>query len=233
MAVRLVTLACVGATLVAPALAQQGGDAVRGEDLFRDCAGCHQVGAGAANRIGPHLNHIFDRSAAREEDFRYSAGLRDAADAGLTWDHSTLDAFIANPRDVVSRTRMSYGGMTDARDRADLLAYLRQFSDMPGNIPEAAPTAAVVDHSVAPEVLAIVGDPAYGAYLSTECTSCHQASGEDSGIPSITNWPTVDFVIAMHAYKTGVRDHDVMRMMAGRLSNEEIAALAAYFGNIE
>ena len=90
-----------------------------------------------------------------------------------------------------------------------------------------------MDHSVAPEVLAIIGDPAYGEYLSGECTSCHQVSGADDGIPSITNWPKDDFVIAMHAYKEGVRLHPVMQMMAGRLSDEEIAALAAYFERIE
>ncbi|MCP5038971.1 MAG: cytochrome C, partial [Rhodobacteraceae bacterium] len=53
--------------------------------------------------------------------------------------------------------------------------------------------------------------------------------GSDEGIPAITGWPTEDFVIAMHAYKEKVRPHPVMQMMAGRLSNEEIAALAAYF----
>jgi len=113
------------------------------------------------------------------------------------------------------------------------LAYLRQFSDDPSNIPEAAPTAMGLDHDVAPEVLAIVGDPAYGEYLSGECTACHQTSGAASGIPSITNWPTEDFVVAMHAYKDGVRSHPVMQMMAGRLSNEEIASLAAYFEAVE
>ena len=96
MASRNLTLALVGALLGAPALAQQGGDATRGEELYRDCSGCHQVGAGATNRVGPHLNHIFDRSAAKEEDFRYSASLQEVAEGGLTWDYETLDAFIAS-----------------------------------------------------------------------------------------------------------------------------------------
>jgi len=107
------------------------------------------------------------------------------------------------------------------------------FSDNPRDIPESAPTAVAVDHSVAPEILAIVGDPAYGEYLSGECTSCHQSSGAGDGIPAITNWPTDDFVTAMHAYKEGARAHPVMQMMAGRLSDEEIAALAAYFKDVE
>jgi cytochrome c len=215
------------------AQSEAGGDPQNGERIFRQCSGCHQVGQGAENRIGPQLNNIFDRTAAAAEGFRYSEGLVRAAAGGLTWDFSSLDAYIENPRALVSKTRMNFPGLPEQQDRDDLLAYLRQFSASPENIPEAAPTSAAVDHEVAPEVLAIVGDPAYGEYLSGECTSCHQVSGESNGIPSITNWPSDDFVTAMHAYKVGVRAHPVMQMMAGRLSDEEIAALAAYFESIE
>ena len=215
------------------AYGEAGGDPENGERIFNQCSGCHQVGQGAVDRIGPHLNNIFDRSAGTAEGFRYSDSLQRAAAGGLTWDYETLDSFIENPRSLVSKTRMSFRGLREQQDRDDLLAYLRQYSASPENIPEAAPTAAAVDHAVAPEILAIVGDPAYGEYLSGECTSCHQVSGAGAGIPSITNWPTDDFVIAMHAYKAGVRAHPVMQMMAGRLSDEEIAALAAYFENIQ
>ena len=82
-------------------------------------------------------------------------------------------------------------------------------------------------------MLAIVGDAEYGEYLSSECLTCHQSSGSNDGIPGITAWPTEDFVIAMHAYKQKIRSHPVMQMMAGRLSDEEIAALAAYFSDLE
>lgn len=215
------------------ALADAGGDAERGADIYRQCSGCHQIGQGAVNRVGPHLNGIFDRPAASLEGFRYSNGMQRAAANGLTWNYESLDAFLENPRSLVSQTRMSYRGLREQQDRDDLLAYLRSFSANPQNIPESAPTAAAVDHEVAPEILAIVGDPAYGEYLSGECTSCHQASGAANGIPSITNWPAEDFVVAMHAYKDGVRPHPVMQMMAQRLSNDEIAALAAYFEGIE
>lgn len=215
------------------AQADAGGDPERGADLYRQCASCHQVGEGAVDRVGPQLNGIFDRAAGAVEGFRYSDGMLRAAAGGLVWDYDTLDAYIEDPRSLVSRTRMSFRGVKDQNDRDDLLAYLRTFSADPQNIPESAPTAVALDHSVAPEILAIVGDPAYGEYLSGECTSCHQADGAASGIPSITNWPTDVFVIAMHAYKDGLREHPVMQMMASRLSNEEIAALAAYFEGIE
>jgi len=230
MFARLLALALV--VVCGPANADAGGDAARGETLFQECKSCHQVGQGAVNRIGPHLNNIFDRSAGASEGFRYSRDFERAASGGLFWTYETLNNFIENPRALVSNTRMSFRGFSDPQDRDDVLAYLRQFSASPSNIPESAPTAAAVDHAVAPEILAIVGDPAYGEYLSGECTSCHQISGVGAGIPSITHWPTDDFVTAMHAYKVGVRAHPVMQMMAGRLSDEEIAALAAYFETI-
>lgn len=215
------------------AWADASGDATRGAELFGKCVGCHAVGENARNGVGPHLNEIFDRAPASVEGFRYSAGLKRAASGGLRWDFDTLDAYVENPRSLVSGTRMSFRGFRDQQDRNDVLAYVRLFSANPSDIPEAAPTAQAVDHEVAPEILAIVGDADYGEYLSGECTTCHQESGAANGIPSITLWPEENFVIALHAYKDGVRLHPVMQMMAERLSNDEIAALAAYFAAIE
>ena len=113
------------------------------------------------------------------------------------------------------------------------LAYLRTFSDDPSDIPEAEPTAIAIDHDLDPAILALEGDPEYGEYLASECLTCHQSDGTADGIPSITLWEPEDFVIAMHAYKRKLRPHPVMQMLAGRLNDEEIAALAAYFKTLE
>jgi cytochrome c len=205
------------------------GDAERGESIFRKCKGCHQVGKGAKNRAGPQLNGLFGRKAASVEGFYYSKGIMRAASEGLVWDLERLDAYLENPKALVSGTRMSFRGLKKLQDRHDVLAYLRLFSDDPANIPEAPPTAVLREVELTPEVLALIGDPEYGEYLSSECTTCHLRDGGDQGIPSITRWPVEDFVVAMHAYKRKLRSHPVMQMMAGRLDDEEIAALAAYF----
>ncbi|WP_028030228.1 c-type cytochrome [Gemmobacter nectariphilus] len=230
-AIVLILSAAVGPL---PAAADAIGDAVRGETLFRQhCSACHQIGPGATNRVGPRLTGIFGRRAGSLEDFSYSKAMTRMGRDGLTWTLETLTAYVENPRALVSGTRMNYRGMADPEARSALLAYLREYSDKPQNIPEAEPTAVRTDHDLDPAILALKGDPDYGEYLSSECTTCHQADGSDQGIPSITGWPTEDFVVAMHAYKRQLRPHPVMQMMAGRLSNDEIAALAAFFAALD
>ncbi len=227
------SLAAAIACIAGAAVADELGDQVRGEALFGKCKGCHEIGEGARNRVGPSLNGVFGRQAASVEGFNYSKAFQRAGAKGLEWHVDTLGPFIANPRAIVPGTRMSFRGYDDPRDQADLIAYLRGFSASPANIPEADPTARATDHDIDPEILAIQGDPEYGEYLSSECLTCHRGDGSDEGIPSIVLWPEEIFVIAMHAYKNKARVHPVMNMMAGRLNDEEIAALAAYFATLE
>lgn len=233
MRIFCLSLSVVAAVSFTAAMADDFGDPVAGEQVFKKCARCHQVGAGAKHRIGPHLNGIFGRQAASHGDFRYSKALVRVGTGGLEWHADTLNAFVENPRAMASGTRMSFKGLENAEDRRNLIAFLRTFSENPSDIPEADPTATATDHNLDPTIPALKGDPEYGEYLSSECTTCHQKGGEDDGIPSIVLWPEEDFVSAMQAYKNKDRPNQVMQMMAGRLSAEEIAALAAYFANLD
>jgi cytochrome c len=231
---QVLALALYAATALSVAAADIG-DAAAGADTFQKyCSACHQIGPDAKNRVGPRLTGIYGRRAGKVDDFTaYSKSITRMGNDGLTWTLETLDAYIKNPKALVSGTRMNYRGLADDTQRANLLAFLRNFSDKPQDIPEAEPTAIKRNPDLAPEILAIEGDVEYGQYLSSECVTCHQASGADQGIPSITQWPAEDFVVAMHAYKEKLRPHPVMQMMAGRLSNDEIAALAAYFATLK
>jgi cytochrome c len=229
---RLAIIAFVACFSQPAAANHTDGDVKRGEQVFKKCRSCHRIGDGATNRVGPQLNGLYQRAAGSVDGFKYSASMLRAGADGLVWDHISLDTYLENPKSLISKTRMSFRGLKDADDRADVMAYLRRFSDDPSNIPEASPTRIGTDHEVDPTILALQGDPEYGEYLSSECVSCHQIDGTDTGIPSITNWPIEDFVIAMHAYKDKNRVHPVMQMMAGRLSAEEIAGLAAYFEKV-
>jgi cytochrome c553 len=76
------------------------------------------------------------------------------------------------------------------------------------------------------------GDPALGQYLSSECVTCHQVSGHYQGIPPIVGWPAPLFIDIMNEYRIKKRTNPIMQTIAGRLSAEEIAALATYFGSL-
>ena len=204
------------------------GDAGAGRLVFDECLACHELGDGARHGIGPHLNGLFGRVAASHADFTYSRSFLRLRDDGHVWRAETLDAFLANPGAVAADSRMSFDGIADARARADLIAFLRSVGD---GSSVALLSGGAEDDGIDPAVLAIEGDPEYGAWLSGECTTCHRADGGDKGIPSILRWPEDRFVIAMHDYRSKRRDHPVMQMIAARLSDEDIAALAAYFAS--
>ena len=230
---RATIFALFALALTGMAQASGAGDPALGAAVFKKCQSCHQVGDQAKNRVGPQLNDIFGRTAGGLEGAKYSKSMIRAGQDGLIWSEETLDKFLETPKSLVAKTRMSFRGLKDAEDRANLIAYLRAFSNGSTPVPKLQGTGQGIDIELDPAVLAIVGDAEYGEYLSSECLTCHQSSGSNDGIPGITAWPTEDFVIAMHAYKQKFRSHPVMQMMAGRLSDEEIAALAAYFNDLK
>ncbi|MCW5614403.1 MAG: c-type cytochrome [Rhodocyclaceae bacterium] len=101
--------------------ARAAGDAARGADVFaQECAECHSPKEGK-NKKGPSSFGVVGRRAASLPDFVYSEALKQS---GITWSTERLDAYIANPRGVVSGGKMKYDGLESGRDRTDLLAYL-------------------------------------------------------------------------------------------------------------
>ena len=112
----------LSAALILAGSAAHAQDAARGEKLYEDCAACHPLEPGV-HGIGPTLASIVGRKAGSYADYRYSAALRHS---GLTWTAEALDTFVGDPQAAVPANRMPYAGMPDAKDRADLLAYLRK-----------------------------------------------------------------------------------------------------------
>ena len=72
----------------------------------------------------------------------------------------------------------------------------------------------------------------YGRHLAQECTSCHRIDGVNIGIPSIIGWPHDAFVATMKFYKDGARTNPVMVSVAGSLNDQQVKALATYFGSL-
>ena len=97
-------------------------DPAHGAHIFVQCQACHTNIKGAPNETGPNLWGIFGRKAGTEPGFSYSDAV---AGAGFTWDAAHLNTWLSGPQAMLPGTRMSYPGVKDARDRADVIAYLR------------------------------------------------------------------------------------------------------------
>ena len=117
---RTAVTALLASLLVAPAFAE--GDAARGEAQFKECTACHKLAAGT-NEVGPSLHGIFSRKAGELADFRYSPAMKRS---GVTWTPESLDKYLADPQAFIPANRMPYAGMSNATDRADLIAYLQK-----------------------------------------------------------------------------------------------------------
>lgn len=124
-ALRSIFLAGLLASVAFPALAE--GDAAKGEKVFRKCKACHAVGDGAKNKVGPHLNGIIDAEIASVEGFKYSKAFVAKKAEGVVWNEAELAAYLEKPKKHTPGTKMSFAGLRKEKDRADVIAYLKQF----------------------------------------------------------------------------------------------------------
>ncbi len=103
------------------------GDALiaAGEKVFKKCQACHQVGAGAKNKTGPHLNNVFGRPIGGLDGFRYSASFVAAGEDGRVWDDAEMAGFLAKPKSHIKGTKMSFSGLRKEEEIAAVSAYLK------------------------------------------------------------------------------------------------------------
>ncbi|MDQ0585959.1 cytochrome c [Variovorax paradoxus] len=95
-------------------------DAVRGEQVYARCLACHAL---AVDRVGPRHCGLFGRRAGSVPGFAYSEAMKKSK---IVWNDKTLDRFLANPLAMVPGTAMTYDGVPDPADRANLIAYLKR-----------------------------------------------------------------------------------------------------------
>ena len=109
-------------------------DLSAGEKVFNDaCGGCHSTDQGRATGAGPNLWNVLGRQKASVENFNYSEAFGRLVG---TWTLPELNFFIAAPMDYVPGTNMTSKGVTNTKERADLIAFLRQNSDNPAPPPK-------------------------------------------------------------------------------------------------
>jgi cytochrome c len=107
-------------------------DAAKGEKLFAKCTSCHTATADNKNKVGPGLYGVVGRVSGTHPDFAYSEPMKAHAKA---WTFADLSHFIARPKEFIPGTKMTFPGLPNVQDRADLLAWLNQQSASPAPMP--------------------------------------------------------------------------------------------------
>ena len=115
---------------ITPLLAKA--DIANGEKVFKKCTTCHTVAKNQSAKIGPNLWNIVLAPIAKATDYVYSTALK-----GKTgnWTVENLNQFLHKPREFAPGTKMTFIGVTNDQERADVIAYLRQQADTPAPLP--------------------------------------------------------------------------------------------------
>lgn len=126
-------------------------DAAKGETVFKKCAACHNAEPGGANALGPALYGVMGNPVAGHPGFAFSEALKSK---GGSWDWETMSAWLANPKKFAPGTKMTFAGLGNPQDRADVMAFLNSRDNAPLPVPaapaEAAPDAAATKPGAGP-----------------------------------------------------------------------------------
>jgi cytochrome c len=96
-------------------------DAAKGEQVFKKCAACHNADPGGANALGPALFGTMGAPVAGHPGFPYTDALKSV---GGTWDWDKMSAWLANPKKFAPGTKMTFAGLSNPEDRANIMAFL-------------------------------------------------------------------------------------------------------------
>lgn len=125
----------IAAAIATLGICAEAQDAGKGEEIFKKCAACHQVGEGAKNRVGPVLTGVVGRAAGSFEGYNYGKSMKAAGEAGLVWNAETLSDYLTDPTkflraalaDPKAKAKMAFR-LKKADERQDVIAYLETFS---------------------------------------------------------------------------------------------------------
>ena len=110
-------------------------DAAKGEQTFKKCVACHNADPGGANALGPALFGVMGRPIASHAGFAYSPALKEV---GGAWDWDKMSAWLSNPKKFAPGNKMTFPGLSNPEDRANVLAFLNSRGS---NLPVPPPPA--------------------------------------------------------------------------------------------
>ncbi|MDX2476258.1 MAG: PQQ-dependent sugar dehydrogenase [Gammaproteobacteria bacterium] len=103
-------------------------DDIRGQILFVQCTGCHNIKTGGGHPrdskvpgIGPDLLGVAGSTIAASPGYSYTNALKELSG---TWSAENLDRFLKDPQGFAPGTNMQFQGIADADDRKKLIQYL-------------------------------------------------------------------------------------------------------------
>ncbi len=112
------------------------GNATRGQRVFGACAACHSLQPDQ-NMTGPSLTGLWNCKAGSLTSFsRYSPALQSS---NIVWNDNTLDEWITDPQHLIPGNQMTFAGMKDARQRGDLLAFLKEATQPGASVAQGGP----------------------------------------------------------------------------------------------
>ena len=109
-------------------------DAAAGEQVFKKCTACHNADQGGANALGPSLYGVMGNPVASHPGFAFTDALKGK---GGSWDWDTMSAWLASPKKFAPGTKMTFAGLSNPQDRANVIAFLNAHSDSPLPLPAA------------------------------------------------------------------------------------------------
>jgi cytochrome c553 len=78
------------------------------------------------------------------------------------------------------------------------------------------------------------GDVQAGKAKADPCAGCHGPNGEgSSSYPALAGTPEDKFIAAINEYKSGKRSNAVMKAFAKKLTDPDVADLAAYYASLK
>ena len=146
-------------------------DVTKGQASFAKCAACHTITSGGANGVGPNLWAAMGKAHGHVAGFAYSEALKGVPG---NWTFEAMDHWLASPRKYAAGTKMTFAGLSDPQERANVIAYLNsQGSNLPLPAAETAPAEGEGEGNAAAPAATNAAEPANATAPAAEAPKGH------------------------------------------------------------